>query len=198
MREASIVLLGDKVIDVSLGSGASVEFNFDKIWQYREYSNNLKFYHVHPAGFLGYSQTDLNCMKGFRVAFGHPVYFSVITFGGNGFEQISFVLDGDNVNVVENDEPHLEYVQTLKSLSYGVDYNNTKMPKEETMAEEKKEFNLENMGITDDRGNFSHLKLQEKWLVLIKEFNLINEKLDYLYDKIQAKSEEATQEKREG
>lgn len=47
-------------------------------------------------------------------------------------------------------------------------------------------LDLENCGVTDNRGNFDHLKLQSSWLKLLNEINLMNEKLEFLYNTIKS------------
>lgn len=87
-RESSMVLLRDNnfIVDVQVGNQAKVEFDFDKIWKaYQTITNTKKgldFYHVHPKGMLELSETDKNCMGGYRLAFDEDFifHFTVISF----------------------------------------------------------------------------------------------------------------------
>ena len=84
MVESSIVIHRNDIISYSKGTAGQVEFDFEQIWCYckimERKASELDFYHVHPAGFLELSQTDVNCMKGFREAFGCQIKFYIITF----------------------------------------------------------------------------------------------------------------------
>ena len=85
-RESGIVTYGGDIISYSIGSGAQVAFDFDKVWSFaRELGDSfnpdlLHFIHSHPPGCNFYSLTDLNCIKGFNVAFNFPVRFSIVVF----------------------------------------------------------------------------------------------------------------------
>lgn len=123
MRESSLVLYNNEIIDVQLGTGVRVEFDFDKIWEYRSHPEDLRFYHVHPAGFLGYSTTDFNCIKGFNMAFGYPVYFSILTFDELGFmkyNQLSIIYKDGKIEETEHIQLPINYLQVLHTLSYGI------------------------------------------------------------------------------
>jgi len=86
MVEASIVTYHNKIIDYSIGTPTSVEFNFERIWNYIKKLGSsyqpylLNFYHVHPTGISSYSELDKNCMKGLYQALGYPIYFVIVTF----------------------------------------------------------------------------------------------------------------------
>ena len=104
MRESSLITYEDSplsrfdihFVTASLGTPCSVEFNFEKVWEFKKNMGgfnpkNLRFYHVHPEGFLNYSDTDLNCIKGLKIAFGHPIYFSILTFEHGSCLELSSV-----------------------------------------------------------------------------------------------------------
>ncbi len=85
MNEAAMVLYRNHLIAASEGTPASVEFPFEKIWDFKRKQplfnpSYLRFYHTHPPNFLQYSATDENCLKGLNLAFDFPVYFSIINF----------------------------------------------------------------------------------------------------------------------
>jgi hypothetical protein len=89
MNESSLVLVDNEIIDYNIGNPSSVEFNFLKIWKCCKHSSDLsnyiresvKFIHVHPPGFLECSSIDINCLKGFCLAFGCTIFnFSIVTF----------------------------------------------------------------------------------------------------------------------
>ncbi len=130
MVESSIVTYNGKIIDYSVGTPVSVEFNFDRIWEFKNRLDIfrpefLSFFHVHPSGMLGYSITDLNCMQGFAISFGFVNNFSIITFNNPDLfclchEKRSFAYESNQViqhdRVKELEENQLMF---LKYLSYG-------------------------------------------------------------------------------
>lgn len=126
MRESSLVLCGEDIIDVQIGSGAEVKFDFDHVWAYRKHKENIKFYHVHPQGFLGISGTDVNCMKGYKIALGIPSYFSVICFKDEHelndiqYEQLSVMIEDNKIEVCPNLILPPAHIFLLKALSYNL------------------------------------------------------------------------------
>ena len=93
MLESSLVKYDDKVISCSVGEPAEVVFDHDKVWAYYQSLEEknpalLQFVHVHPSGCLGYSVMDLNCIKGFNLAFNFPVFFSIVCFDGNDLNSL--------------------------------------------------------------------------------------------------------------
>lgn len=84
MIESSLVLCGDTVIDISVGTPTTVEFNFLNIWNFIKQDSSvlehIVFHHVHPTGMHNYSLTDKNCMEGFFIAFNIPIKFNIICF----------------------------------------------------------------------------------------------------------------------
>jgi hypothetical protein len=93
MVESSIVtypmnryLTEHDIIDYSVGSPGSVEFNFERIWMFkktmgRDFNGlSLRFFHVHPSGFDMYSELDMNCMEGLHMAFNSWIYFNIVLF----------------------------------------------------------------------------------------------------------------------
>lgn len=87
MRESAIVTYDENIIDYSIGTAGSVEFNFDRIWAHIKKlgpvnfdKDKLEFFHVHPQGFISFSSTDENCMKGLNLALGIPIRFCVVVF----------------------------------------------------------------------------------------------------------------------
>jgi hypothetical protein len=136
MIESSIVLYehnenDNEIVTVDLGGPASVEFDFFKLWNFRKNLGDkfdprrFRFYHVHPSGMLTYSDTDLNCVRGFNIAFGRDVwYFSIITFDSPNIndinhKQISYTYrDGELVKFLDlRLDKHM--LLLLKVLSYG-------------------------------------------------------------------------------
>lgn len=87
MIESSMVLHRGNIIDYNIGNFCSVEFNFERIWNYCKENNlkgsNIDFVHVHPEGFLQLSDKDKNCMLGFQQAFKSEIYFNIISFKDN-------------------------------------------------------------------------------------------------------------------
>lgn len=128
MRESAIVTYGDHIIDYSIGTPTTVEFNFDRIWGtlkgYEDYYLNwLRFYHVHPEGVFNYSDKDLDCMKGLSIALGFPINFNIVTFTN----QDPFYHDciircyqytKDGVKIVPEYSPGWNPLVFLKYLSY--------------------------------------------------------------------------------
>jgi len=128
MKESSLILYDNFFIDASIGTPCSVEFNFEKAWEFKKSIKDfdpklLKFYHVHPEGFLDYSDIDLNCIKGLNIAMGCPVYFSIITFLNNDlnehyYHQISYKYLDKQMEKVEDIPLMFNYSFLLKYLSY--------------------------------------------------------------------------------
>jgi len=136
MLESSLVIYNEcpseiynPIVTMSLGGPVTVEFNFDKIWEFKNKCedfdpNQLRFYHVHPRGLLRYSSLDLNCIKGLNIAFGTSVYFAIITFENDDINDMSYqivsykYIDGQMVDV-DHHTPLYPWAQLLKVLSYG-------------------------------------------------------------------------------
>jgi hypothetical protein len=125
VNESAIVLYGKKLIAATIGNPVSVEFPFEKIWDFKKKCPlfnpaYLRFYHTHPNGFSEYSETDVNCLKGLNLAFDFPVYFSILYKELNeyGYHQISYVYYKRMVEV--EDIPLLKpHLFLLNSLSRG-------------------------------------------------------------------------------
>lgn len=95
-NESSVTTYAGHLVDATLGTPGSVEFDFGRIWNFIKQRRRsgmfrwspLEFIHVHPPGFgTQYSMTDLNCVEGFVQAFGldanDPFRFSIVTFDNN-------------------------------------------------------------------------------------------------------------------
>ena len=137
MLESSLVTYRNEIIDYNIGTPTSVEFNFERIWSFKRslkdkfYPIHLKFYHVHPSGFLFLSNLDFKCMEGLRIALGEPIVFGIITFGSPDpldvhnikYNSYSHYLDLDSKSYVEDlgENHRLSHSQLilLKRLSYG-------------------------------------------------------------------------------
>jgi len=129
MVESAIVLYGNKIIDISLGTAVHVEFGFENVWEFKRtckdfYIHNLHFIHVHPEGFLNYSMTDLNCIQGLNLAFGDVVLFSIVCFKNSNMNDLSYGIRTFfyNKEMVEIDYDYdlisEKHLTVLKSLSY--------------------------------------------------------------------------------
>ena len=132
MLESSLTTYHNQIIDYSVGTPVTVEFNFERIWEFKrslkeEFQPHLlNFYHVHPKGLITYSRLDEICMEGFFIAFGYPIYFAIITFSNSDLFDISVqynafeypkkdVINKTGIECLTNDQLLL-----LKFLSYGV------------------------------------------------------------------------------
>jgi len=128
--ESSVVTYQGRIIDYSIGNAGSVEFNFERIWEFKRYMGEefqpylLNFYHVHPEGLNIYSELDKKCMEGFWIAFGYPIYFTVITFFSSELFDLSLTYSTyeysgrgaiNQVDVVHLSEDQILF---LKHLSY--------------------------------------------------------------------------------
>lgn len=86
MIEASIVTYDGAIIDYKKGQATTVEFNFERVWHFiKKHSHMispfaLNFYHVHPPALLELSELDKNCMQGFYIALGFPIFFHIVVF----------------------------------------------------------------------------------------------------------------------
>jgi hypothetical protein len=130
MRESALVTYNQKVIDYSTGTAGSVEFNFDRIWAFKAktspfHPGALHFYHVHPPGVLCYSETDVNCMQGFNIAFDSHICFSIIVFKNSDLMSIYhemksyYYYQGITHEHMYLEIPSDELLLFLKHLSYG-------------------------------------------------------------------------------
>lgn len=134
-RESSFVSYGKSACDLialNYGSAVEVEFDFLKAWEYRKKnasyfeSKYLHFCHVHPPEANFVSVKDLECLRGFQIAFGGEVQFSILNFKSDLLDDLDydisyFALDslGDITPVRRNLYIPLLYVAMLKALSYG-------------------------------------------------------------------------------
>lgn len=136
MIESSIVKYGDQVVTVDVGKPSNVEFNFMKIRAFAQERKkrgfwdprNLNYYHVHPEGFLNYSQTDLRCAKGLHLGLGVCRNFHIITFNSSDLNDETynfscFLYNPDHPDrlIPELDSEGLDgySLYLLKALSYG-------------------------------------------------------------------------------
>lgn len=86
-RESSAIMYDNLIIDYQIGTPASVEFDFIKMWEFKKFLKDqfnpklLHFYHVHHLGFgTQMSSIDENCLIGLTIALGYEVHFSILTF----------------------------------------------------------------------------------------------------------------------
>ena len=133
MIESSLVLYNDRLVSISKGTPSSVEFNFGEIWDYSKTitdfdADNFDFYHVHPIGINSYSETDLNCMIGYQIAFGKSVFFHIIIFENSDLNSLvhtrkTYVLKPDrevlDITDIIDDSLTDCSLALLKRLSYG-------------------------------------------------------------------------------
>lgn len=129
-RESSLVTYFDEVIDFQVGTPSTVDFDFAKIWalrgKFEQEPSRLHFMHVHPKGFLRYSDLDWEVMVGYKMAFGFSFFFSIICFEDDDVHSLKcdyktyFPCMGSineyAPNGIEIDDKSL---QILKILSYG-------------------------------------------------------------------------------
>ena len=87
MVESSLVLWDQRVIALSRGKPAEVEFDFDTVWRIKKNSphvfkqRELTWLHVHPIGYgTQASSTDINCAEGLNAAFGNMGWFGILCF----------------------------------------------------------------------------------------------------------------------
>ena len=139
MRESALVLYRDELISVSRGQPATVEFNFEEVWDYRRKlgkaftPRHLYWVHVHPSGFgTQPSSTDQLCAQALHAAFGVVAYFGILCFSSTSFRDFkgritwyrwdaqAGMLKVTNDRALETDPILLdEEVAILKTLSYG-------------------------------------------------------------------------------
>lgn len=128
MLESAIVKYRSLLVSCSVGTPCEVKFDWDTIWDFRKRKGKgfipeeLRFYHVHPSGCLSYSDTDLNCIKGFNIAFNHPMLFSIVCFKNSVIGDLEHVMKTYRyVDGMQTEKAsRLRYVdlQILKELSY--------------------------------------------------------------------------------
>ena len=131
MVESSITTHDGVTIDCSIGTPGEVEFNFERIWDFRRRNlkyfkpERLKFYHVHPPGMHELSQKDVNCIEGFQIALGTPIHFCIITFDDADLFNLDCTIvafeSKEDGEIVRTDIESLTHDQLLllKHLSYG-------------------------------------------------------------------------------
>jgi len=128
-RESSIVTYNLCILDYSIGTLTTVEFNFENIWYFTKTFKDfnpkyLKFYHVHPQDTLYLSIKDYECIKGFYLAFNFPINFSVITFNDNKklntqSDMITYLYKKkDKMKKIKGSELTIDQLLFLKYLSY--------------------------------------------------------------------------------
>lgn len=132
MRESAIVTYDENIIDYSIGTAGSVEFNFDRIWAHIKKlgpvnfdKDKLEFFHVHPQGFISFSDTDENCMKGLNLALGIPIRFCVIAFENADLFNLKIrmkwaIYDRYEQNLQGIRIPSRNELLFLKYLAYGI------------------------------------------------------------------------------
>lgn len=134
-NESALVKYDGTIISLSRGQPSQVEFDFEKVWNFKRslgkdfYPELLAFWHVHPPGFLTYSALDVECLKGFNIAFGYPVFFGIITFDTPDFQnawyqEVAFrYQDGEMKQVSDYTDSSLmpRDVIFLKGVSYAVE-----------------------------------------------------------------------------
>ncbi len=99
MKESSLVLYNDWLLDYAFGSESSVEFDFEKIWKFKtdmaEYFDptDLLFVYVHPAkSGTELSEIDKNCFKKLNITFDSPIWLAIICFHNSNIYDLH--LDG--------------------------------------------------------------------------------------------------------
>ena len=132
MNEASLILYNDLLLDYNVGTPVTVEFNFNKIWQLKKLIPRfmpelLYLYHVHPEGYLNYSELDRKVMKGFSIALGESSHFHIVCFKNANISDLSINKICFRYNRAEDmvefenffKELNSEQVAILKLLAYG-------------------------------------------------------------------------------
>lgn len=138
MLESAMVLYHDEIVSVTKGRPATVEFDFETVWDFKRKTPNfsarhLTWVHVHPTGFgTQPSTTDENCAQGLFAAFGRLEQFGIICFSSPTFKNIEGLISWYRFDPVTSkliktaehdlqDDRYLieEEVAMLKALSYG-------------------------------------------------------------------------------
>lgn len=97
-RESAMVIDDNgAIVDCSVGSAGHVDFNFFKVWSYwvrnPDKQHKLRFFHVHPRGFLAMSDVDVNCIRGFAMSLGINIdVFGIICFNSDKLDDLSHQL----------------------------------------------------------------------------------------------------------
>jgi hypothetical protein len=94
-QEAALVIYKNELIDLKIGESSSVEFDFERIWDFKRQlpifeKDRLHFFHTHAPDWNFCSETDVRCMKALNIAFGYPVNFWILVIGNN-LKQYRFV-----------------------------------------------------------------------------------------------------------
>lgn len=132
MRESSLIVFNNEIIDYQIGDTVSVKFDFSKIWTIKDdiimYPSLLELYHVHPRGMLYYSELDRQVMKGFSLALGKDIFnFNIITFNEDNLHDLNYEHVHYSYDLADNKVNHEDsilkvspnYLIPLKLMSYG-------------------------------------------------------------------------------
>ena len=133
--ESALVKYKNTLVSLSRGNPTTVDFNWDEIWTFRKRMGDgfmpslLSLYHVHPSGFLRYTDIDLKMIKSYTLTFGFPISFSIVCFKTpiiGDLEHKMITYRYKEKRMVKEEMNRLRYVelQILKELSYGL-YSNT-------------------------------------------------------------------------
>lgn len=132
--ESAIVTYKDTMITSSTGSAVEVEFLFFEIKKFINNQRNfdagyLHFYHVHPKGFLQYSNKDFKVVKSLYKSLAICPLFSIICYKNSEAENIDHDIvtyqyqpTPENMNVI--DPQYVEYkiddmlLYLMKGLSF--------------------------------------------------------------------------------
>lgn len=131
MVESAMVMYSGRIISMSRGKPASVDFDFDAVWDFKRemgdrfHPESLVWIHVHPGSY-GYqpSSQDLICAKALKAAFGTLGSFKIVCFFDDNLDDAEggiasyrleegFLVDA-GVERIETEDP---YWWMLKALS---------------------------------------------------------------------------------
>lgn len=128
--ESAIVLYDSQIVAVSRGTPASVEFDFEKVWEFKRTIKNfnpmlLSWFHVHPFGFGSKSShQDLICAQSLKLAFGKLGMFAILCFDDNNLENIN-----GNISFYEfREEQYLSEDEPSDRIEDYFKHNRTEVP----------------------------------------------------------------------
>ncbi len=134
MIESAAVTYNKEAVYMVDGDLHEVEFSFCEMWKYIKnketyYPYLLHLYHVHPAGFLQYSDKDRKAAKALNLGLGYSPLFSIIVFNTDSQADIehsivTYQYKKDDASMIKIDQRYVPYpipdalLFSLKGMSY--------------------------------------------------------------------------------
>jgi hypothetical protein len=127
MKNVSMILYDDHIIDYKIGNQHAISFDCFKAWAFKFDYKNLDFYHVHSDGTLECSKYDENCVLSMAQMFGGPTRLNILTFENDDIFDLSYLtkcyISEDSETITSMTNPNWKLsssvLLSLKALSIG-------------------------------------------------------------------------------